>query len=202
MFPYVCINMNIRTSRGELSVKRYDSRRFSMHFLQVLFMPEWSKCLHDLEAFSSRSKTFASAQLDFGFQGQTPDEICDSEDTMVVNSKRQAKYLCFLTDCKQIHIGFPPVSFERNVRSLGRIRSPRVPLFKDQSWSTANIGERSFLMVQHYFHERPKCDWLWRMYLFQKQTVWIKTFFFHFLFCYFMNLRHVVLRMEVGMKSK
>ena len=107
LFPYVCINMNIRTSRGELSVKRYDSRRFSMHFLQVLFMPEWSKCLHDLEAFSSRSKTFASAQLDYRFQGQTPDEICDSADTVVVNSKRQAKYLCFLTDCKQIHIGFP-----------------------------------------------------------------------------------------------
>lgn len=29
-----------------------------------------------------------------------------------------------------------------------------------------------------------------------------KLFFFHFLFCYFMNLRHLVLRMEVGMKSK
>lgn len=99
-------------------------------------------------------------------------------------------------------LDFLPVSSERNVRSLGRIGSPRVPLFKYQSWSTANIGERSFLMVQHYFHERPKCDWLWRMYLFQKQTVWIKTFFFHLLFCYFMNLRHLVLRMEVGMKSK
>lgn len=75
-------------------------------------------------------------------------------------------------------LDFLPVSFKRNVRSLGRIRPPRVPLFKYQSWSTANIGERSFLMVQHYFPERPKCDWLWRMYLFQKQTVWIKTFFF------------------------